>query len=315
VGVADRYSGAQMFYVDSLQFFWPCMLDGVLYGFGMHFNLITNMNGVGLQADAEILGAELERRSHEVTVLQFDRPHSHRADVNIFLEVVVPPIFALAPKNYFVPNPEWFLGGWDVTRFDKVLTKTYDAAKIFSAKVNGRCRYLGWRSRDLYREDVKRERRFLHVAGKSQFKNTQAVVDGCALAGVPLTLVSDKLGRLPDEQLAEMFNSHQFFLCPSAAEGFGHVLHEALGCGAVVITTDAAPMNEIAPALLIQPSSSRPHQLAQLHAVTTEAVAEAVVAALSMSDAELSNWRLAARAAYERECAAFSAALDRELAC
>ena len=277
------------------------------------FNLITNMNGFGLEQDARLLTAELERRGHSAAVLQFDQPQRAKADANVFLEVVTPPMLTLAPKNYLVPNPEWFFD-WDLSRFDRVFAKTRDAERIFNTRVNGRCSYLGWRSRDLYRPEIKRERRFLHVAGKSQFKGTQAVIDGCALAGVPLSLVTDGLGRLPDDQLAEMFNSHMFFLCPSQYEGYGMVLHEALSCGAIVITTDAAPMNEIAPALLIKPASAKRHQLAELHSVTAEGVAEAVTVALSMSDEELTGWRLTARLAYETEVRNFGLALDKAMA-
>ncbi len=280
----------------------------------MRFNLISNVsNGVGLQADCELLSQELRRRGHEVALLQFDREQRQAADVNVFLEVVVDSMFRLAPQNWLVPNPEWHYPHWPLGSFRYVLAKTHDAQRIFSEKVNGHCRYIGWRARDLYRPDVKRERKFLHVAGKSQFKNTDAVIRGCELAGVPVTVVSQQRGRLRDDEMVELFNSHRFFLCPSAAEGWGQALHEALGCGAVVITTDAAPMNEIEPSLLIRPIAQRPHNLGVLHTVAPGDVAYAVHTAINMRDEELAGWRERGRTAFENETRQFSSALDAVL--
>jgi glycosyl transferase family 1 len=282
----------------------------------MRFNLITNhSNGVGLMQDANMLAAELESRGHEVQRIQFDRPQGYTADVNVSLEVVVESLFRQAPVNWLVPNPEWHYQHWPLGPFRFVLAKTHDAKRIFAAKVNGRCRYVGWRARDLYRPEVKRERRFLHVAGKSQFKNTEAVIEGCRLAGVELELISEKHSRrVSDEELTYAINRCQFFICPSQYEGFGMALHEALGCGAVVITMDAPPMNEIVPSLLIKPESSRPHNFGVLHTVAANAVKEAVETAMEYTDTEVSEWSELSRAAFENEVGQFSQALDAVLA-
>jgi hypothetical protein len=279
----------------------------------MRFNIITNMNGVGLEQDAVMLRHELESRGHQVACLQFadvGRYATCRADMNIFLEVVVEQFYGLAPVQWLVVNPEWTYPMWNLTPFRYVLAKTIDAATIFSKKVNGKCRYIGWKARDLYRPDVKRERKFLHVCGKSKFKNTEAVKRGCQLAGVECTVVGDGYVRLQDEDLAALFNSHQYFLCPSAYEGFGMALHEALSCGACVITTDAPPMNEIEPAMLIHSCQSAPHNLGTLHTVNAEDVASAVKMALAFSDAELDEWRERSRETYEGESRSFGKALD-----
>ena len=40
-------------------------------------------------------------------------------------------------------------------------------------------------------------------------------------------------------------NTYTFHICPSLCEGFGHYISEGLSCGAVVITNNCAPMNEL----------------------------------------------------------------------
>src|SRR4029077_11604764 len=50
---------------------------------------------------------------------------------------------------------------------------------------------------------------------------------------------------LSDGELQVLQNKCLFHLQPSASEGFGHVLHEALSVNANILTVDAPPMNEI----------------------------------------------------------------------
>jgi glycosyltransferase involved in cell wall biosynthesis len=50
---------------------------------------------------------------------------------------------------------------------------------------------------------------------------------------------------LDEEEVIRLQNEHLFHLCVSRAEGFGHKLNEGMSCGAIVIATDAPPMNEL----------------------------------------------------------------------
>jgi len=52
--------------------------------------------------------------------------------------------------------------------------------------------------------------------------------------------------NLPSSTLQALYSVASAFLFPSLAEGFGWPLIEAQACGCPVITTDAAPMNEVA---------------------------------------------------------------------
>ncbi|MES2199112.1 MAG: glycosyltransferase [Chlamydiota bacterium] len=65
------------------------------------------------------------------------------------------------------------------------------------------------------------------------------------------------------EDLRKIQNKTGIHLCPSEVEGFGHCIFEALSTGAVVITTDAPPMNEFIkdPRCLVPFSHSAPTHL------------------------------------------------------
>lgn len=295
----------------------------------MKFNVISNLaNGVGLAQDYAILRSALEARGHEVHGVQFNAPVPQAmpprgSDVNVFVEVVSAQHFPLAREQWFIPHPEWFF--WDqlVARFSRVLTKTRDTQRIFAGLTNGRSQYLGWRSRDLYRPEVSRRRKFLHLAGKSHLKNTEAVLE-CWHRFHPraeLVLVSEPyrsngipdvahFHRVSDDELARLMNECLFHLMPAAYEGWGHALHEALGVGAVIITTDAPPMNEIPAAIFVPGCSTRKQNQAMLHSVSPEAVYAAVQAALAMSDEMVERERDRANAAFRRDIQEFNHNLD-----
>jgi hypothetical protein len=254
----------------------------------VRFNVISNLaNGVGLQRDYELLRQQLESRGHTVHGVQFNAKPLlvPPADVNIFDEVVNPLAFKAAPQQWVLPHPEWWFDQWDDYQYDMVLCKTRDCERIFWRKFGDRCRYIGWMARDLYDPEVKREEKFLHVAGKSHFKNTHAVVEGCQRARVHLTVIGEHVAtprRVTDKELKHLMNSHFCHVMPSAYEGYGHVLHEALGVGQLIITTNAPPMNEIVPSLRIPSLSTTQHHQGTLHKVSSLDVTKAVVQIMAM---------------------------------
>lgn len=264
----------------------------------MRFNIITNLTvGCGLWHDYAILRALLEQSGHTVTGIDFREPQQIPADVNMFLETVVPAMFRCAAKQVYVPNPEWHTANTD--SFDLVLCKTRYAHALFTPLVGDRARYVGFESRDMYRADVQRETKFLHVAGKSALKNTLAVLEAWRDIPYPLTLVTvlpneayvardianvTVKSYVSDDELAQLMNSHRFHLCPSATEGYGHYAHEAMSCGALVITTNAAPMNELHDHkdFLIQGRANGTLRLSTLYSVSPSDIRKAVMHAVQL---------------------------------
>jgi glycosyltransferase involved in cell wall biosynthesis len=112
----------------------------------------------------------------------------------------------------------------------------------------------------------------LHVGGGQWYKNLTGVVAiyaeyvSRATEPLPLWCVSPEpsseiraaiakipqkgrvvfLGSVESATLQALYSGARVFLFPSLAEGFGWPLVEAQACGCPVITTDEAPMNEVA---------------------------------------------------------------------
>ena len=242
----------------------------------MRVNLCTNLdNGVGLEQDYKMLRALLESWGHKVEGVHYKRIDAGcpRADLNIFLEVIPSAMFPFAKQQWLIPNPEWF-AEWDnsaiMPKIDKILCKTHDAVRIFKElypDLQNRVEYIGFESRDLYDPSIPRIRKFLHVAGQSRYKNSPAVAycfakcfddydpkerldlvfvgaypEDCAFAKDAKNV--QYIQRASDAQMKQLLNECQFHIIPAGAEGYGHIIHEGLAVGAVVITTDFPPMNE-----------------------------------------------------------------------
>lgn len=239
----------------------------------MKINLITADNGSGLSVDIQILRSIFEPAGHEVffTPWQSGEKPKGSFDVNIFLELFNPLHLSSAKRNFGIFNQEWFMVDWlaQIIRLDNVLCKTRHAQEIFNPWAN--CTYTSFTSRDLYDASVKRIPEFLHLRGRSRTKGTMealrawklnpslpklhiyynkefikeeaAVISAEGLGSLPN--VEFHFGFMSEAELFAVYNRYQFHLCPSPCEGFGHYINEGLSCGAVVLTTEAPPMNEL----------------------------------------------------------------------
>lgn len=247
-------------------------------------------------------------------------PRARRFDLNLLLERVLPAWLPLARHNALLPNPEWYKAAFDplLPRLDAVFAKTRHAEALFAAR-GCHTRYIGFTSEDRFAAQVPREPTFLHVAGRSGNKGTAAILAAWrARPDFPLlTLVQRRRegpapeaaanlrvldGYLADAELRTLQNRHMFHLCPSETEGFGHHLVEAMSVGALVLTTDAEPMNELVRpdrGVLVPYARTGMQRLATTYFVTPEAVAAGVDALLALDPLQRAAMSAAARAWYE----------------
>lgn len=238
----------------------------------------------GLFADVCLLTEIFEGAGHQVTftrghavgphVLHPPRPFPVRQefDINIFIEHCGPQAYldqywAEARFNVFLPNAEWFFPEWIpyLEKVDAVWAKTCDCQRIFSALCPGKVTFTSFTSRDHLRPVVK-EVELFHGPGYSDLKGTKQIMklwedERCELPFLHFyfseMLIASKttdlfsslrvmkyMGRWAPDEYAQIQNRYRFHLCLSQYEGFGHYIHEAKSTQAVVITTDAPPMNE-----------------------------------------------------------------------
>jgi len=236
-----------------------------------HLNIIARTNGVGLDRDVSIIRKIASAAGYQVTVshsrgispLYRWLPQKKQFEANIFLERVFPRWLGSADVNILVPNQERFPHRHvkHLSKLSAIFCKSQHALEIFS-KLHPTCHFTGFTSENLSDHTVPREKNtFFHLAGKSTLKGTETLLDlwnkhpewpqltlvqakGNAPESVPpnITLHS---GYLSNEEIAHLYNAHPTHLCPSRSEGWGHYIVEAMSCGALVITSDGPPMNEL----------------------------------------------------------------------
>jgi len=317
----------------------------------MTVRVISRDNGVGLTRDLALVAQTLRQAGREVETVGFGgsggvnrlreaglwarRLLAGRIGTQLFLERVYPRCLPLSGHNLLVPNPEWFPPQWLplLPRFAAVLCKTRHAVDIFD-RLGCATRYIGFTSEDQLDTSVPRERAFFHLAGRSQAKGTQVLLEAwrrhpewprltvvqsakTAQPGPPAANIAHLTGYLDDAQLRRLQNAHAFHLCPSEAEGFGHVLMEGLSVGAVLLATDGAPMNELvtpARGVLVEPARTGVLNLSPRYFIEVAGIEAAVARALALDEAQRFALGAAARGYFEQADAAFRAALPAALA-
>lgn len=225
----------------------------------MKINIISNVNnGHGLQRDFKLYQEVLA--GHDVRGVQFDdiKP-APEADINIFDEVIEPYFFKFAKQNWLAPHAEWFDISWKkyLPIFDLVLCKTPDCKRIFK-DLGCKCFYSSFTSLD-FSTSIEKKPYVLHVAGRSQRKNTEHILRAWDINPMPLKLIvissrffpiKPKSNIIHYKQISEdylhyLLNVSWFHLMPSAYEGWGHSVWESMAVGSIPIVADSAPMNQV----------------------------------------------------------------------
>jgi glycosyltransferase involved in cell wall biosynthesis len=294
--------------------------------------LLTWFNGSGLSRDAQVVGDLLRGRGHRVVERNFfDPPQAEHADLNLFLERARAHHFPTARRNALIPNPEWHDDALADVKWDLVLCKTRYARELFAAAGQKTC-FIGFTSEDCHDSAVAKDySRWLHTAGTSVQKGTGTIID--AWAGHPeyphltITTYAHRLKRplanltihntrLPDEEVRRLRNVCGVHLCPSETEGWGHYLVEGMAAQALVVTTDAAPMNEhVQPGrgVLCGYGRTTPQRLAINYHITEETLTAAVGQVLHLPDSEKARRGESARRYYEEATCYFREAFGQAI--
>jgi hypothetical protein len=152
---------------------------------------------------------------------------------------------------------------------DNLVCKTRQAYDILKANFkNKNVIYTGFTSEDRLKDGYLMDyNKLIHMAGKSPFKGTIELVN-CWINHPELPVLTIKTYKgvtstvkklldgksvqniivndafLSDDKIDELYNTYGIHICSSYVEGWGHYIAEAKSCKAVVLYTDAHPMNE-----------------------------------------------------------------------
>ena len=288
--------------------------------------IISKDNGYGLTVDAKTLAHALAQLDVPAIIAKpgdrrwIDRLTRRRTHDFIFhLERVHPSWIDAGATNILIPNQERFPRRHTgrLRHIDMVLTKTAHACEIFS-DLGCKTIHVGFMSPDRHNPAIGKDwRSFLHVAGGSTLKGTEDIISLWSRhpEWPDLTLVQKEAniarplppnvkaapGFVTEDQLTALMNGCGIHLCPSRSEGWGHYIHEALGCGAVVITTDAPPMNEFVNAqygVVVETDRSEMRHLGRNYFVAAPALETAVGSLLTIDQDMLEEMGREARGAF-----------------
>lgn len=312
----------------------------------VHVNIVCHRSAYGLAQDARVLADTLRGAGLRVTESELrGLPPLARLrrklaatlrkgplyDVNVFSEIAAASLFPLARKNVLIPNPEFLRPDTaeHLAAFDAIFCKTREALAIFS-DLGLPAIYTGFSTPPPPALTGKKSfARFFHAGGSLGIKGTDALVDLWQRHPEwPQLTVTDTSGRqvrvrenlrlltsyVPERAFRQLQGEHGVHLCPSEMEGFGHYIVEPMSTGSVVLTTDAAPMNELVTpdrGFLAGTASRRPHFFGTRYELDRASLEDAIQRVVATPEETLAEMGRRARAWFEDSDRAFRERLPR----
>lgn len=242
-------------------------------------------------------------------------------------------------RRIFIANPEWLIPSDEhrvaagfVTEF---WHKTRSGMALLSAKFPDKVhRFIGFTSLDHFSKEVKPDYSLLgHFCGKAlERRHTQEILNIWAenpqlpelsvhfhdhripdVAGwLQNGNIRLKIGMMQEDDFRQEFSRHGIQLCTSSTEGFGHHINEARAIGALVVTLDAPPMNELVDAnsgVLVPYAETSPHHNGFFYKSTQDQLLEAITRIIEMPIEERASLGESARQRFVDEREVFCAAL------
>jgi hypothetical protein len=258
---------------------------------------------------------------------------------NLFIESVEEHFIPLGRVNVLLPHPEWFRERYlrFLPQMDWVFALTHHAQPIFESR-GARVKYLGFScpERGSNGKAWSRPTSALHIAGASRLKGTEVILDlwskhpewpflhvlrsPVSYDGVPMpwiervcpSNVSLVTARLTAAEVSNLQDSVPIHICTSESEGFGQIIAEAMSAGAIVITTDAPPMNELVRpdrGILVAVQRSEPLRLGTRYFVEVDDLERKIDQAVAMPPQERARLGMAAKKWFSRTDAEFPSKL------
>lgn len=228
--------------------------------------------------------------------------------VSIHLEKIFYGKLFLHRQQILIPNQEWFGSAFfELLKYiDNVWVKTGFAEGIFK-QFRPTVNYIGFCSAiDSNVICEKNGDHFFSRVGMSHFRGAERLVEvwrnhpewpllkmvidsSCRPANPPANVEYLDIFSRAEDYVA-LASSSLFHIYASEAEGFGHSIVEAMGYGAVVLVTDAPPMNEVVDAdcaLLIAATYSGQKLFSPRFLVNASAVENTIETVMKMDTARI----------------------------
>lgn len=269
---------------------------------------------------------------HRRFSLRLQKLASNKKHIAVFFENIPSCWINAVDQFVLIPNQEWVRPETqsNLARCQKIWCKTHYAEQKFRER-GFEAQYIGFTSTDRFLPAVSKDySRFVHIPGRSDLKGTSTLIHVWQRhpEWPTLKIVTRQkhflrfaapnieiLTKYLDETTLNMLmNSAGVHICPSETEGFGHYINEALSTKAVVVTTNAPPMNELVQSdfgILVKHSAVTQQGFGERFHVDAIDLERGIESVLTMGHTEKSAMGERARASFIEKKRAFELAINQ----